>query len=560
MEFSALPIVPGKSSATKGAIGEPSVTDGKALGAGFENKLSQVKTRSGDRTSADSTSSDPSKTRRVANEATTDKPSPRKPAEQAGSKERSSDTERAADSSDADSSVDNERAAEHANSPHDKDQPADEAVAQDGAATSDEELDDAERAARDGFASEVVFELAASRFGTKTGAGEEEDSEGELDMELDVGETEGSQGGEEELGDFTHLTSGEGEEGSMGPGAQGGEADFTGLGKDGAFGAGNVGAEQAMQSGAPGAEEVKATHATDALETVLEAHAEADKGQAGQGEGVDNATQAVAAAGEKISERGAERRDEGGRGVDPAQAQSARQRGDGLGAERSQEHSQQQAGRDTDTGWKLMTDRSRANARAEQAQTESAAFAKVMKAEGAQPTQATQPQQLDVIPGLQNEKSAFEASELKPAAVRTPLTPAPLGRQVGDAVRLAIMNRGDRAVIQLRPEALGRVQVNLIREADGITARIQVETAHAQQALTSEVEQLRESFASRGVNLLEVQVELQERRADEGGSWQNEGKKNNNGNRLEDEVELSELPDTELMTPHWQPWGFEVRA
>ena len=133
-----------------------------------------------------------------------------------------------------------------------------------------------------------------------------------------------------------------------------------------------------------------------------------------------------------------------------------------------------------------------------------------------------------------------------------------ISRQVGLGLRVSFLQRGDRALIQLKPESLGKVQVDLMRTNEGITARFRVETQEAKDALGSQLPQLKNSFESRGVNLVSVQVELGDGRDPNGRTG---GEQKRRGRAVNQEISgtRSSLQDSSVENV-WSPWGFETRA
>jgi flagellar hook-length control protein FliK len=550
MEFTALPIVPGNTAANNSSTNEAPGLESQTLESSFEKKFTEVKNRSN--------SSPEENSRQVK---------AKRPPKAVGKKARAQAADsRADDSAKADANEKPQQTAVEDN-PANTDKsarPDSTAQANDSETPRDQSAQAGEYVAEGATlgeaasaqAAEVIFELAKAN-----NLSQEEAAilAGALDEGADkegvVEDAEGAGEQDEDLGDFTQLVlSDGGKEGAeVVGGLKGGEA-LNGQ-PDSPF------AEKSPTTDIPGIAAGNGDATPKGKFEGVEQSVVDGAGAAGAAEsaGVEEAlANAVGEKSNQASERGLERREEPrSQSVDPAEAKDARQRRGGqMGQERSGERSESEA----NNGWQLNTEKlkgaQRADGNAVAKNEVDTSFQKLFKTE----TSAQKPQapQLAPVEGSQAEKSSFDTLEFKPAVARNPLMPAPLGRQVSDAVRLAIMNRGDRAVLQLKPEALGRVQVDLIREAEGISARIQVENAHAHQALSNDLDQLKENFASKGVNLIDVQVELRERDTQEGHADQ-KGKKGNN-NLRGDDIELSELPDTEITAPHWQPWGFEVRA
>jgi flagellar hook-length control protein FliK len=90
-------------------------------------------------------------------------------------------------------------------------------------------------------------------------------------------------------------------------------------------------------------------------------------------------------------------------------------------------------------------------------------------------------------------------------------TPA---EQVSKVLHLSMSPRGDSVTVQLEPEHLGKVQVVLIREAQGLVANFRVETPAAHGALIAEASELRRGLEAQGIQLVRVSVELESQTPD----------------------------------------------
>jgi flagellar hook-length control protein FliK len=138
-----------------------------------------------------------------------------------------------------------------------------------------------------------------------------------------------------------------------------------------------------------------------------------------------------------------------------------------------------------------------------------------------------------------------------------PKSPPPpgVGRQIGEGVRVAFLQGGDRVTIQLKPESLGRVHVSLVREPEGLAATIRVESSEARAALVSQVAEMKESFAQKGIHLVNVEVAMDDRSAESrNGDPRRRGRQRGRGADYEIETVRTE----EKMS--WRPWGFETRV
>lgn len=74
--------------------------------------------------------------------------------------------------------------------------------------------------------------------------------------------------------------------------------------------------------------------------------------------------------------------------------------------------------------------------------------------------------------------------------------------------------RGDRLTVQLEPEHLGKVEIVLTREPQGLVANFRVESPAAQGALNAEAATLRRDLEAQGIPLVRVSVELESQTPD----------------------------------------------
>ncbi|MEW6489018.1 MAG: flagellar hook-length control protein FliK [Thermodesulfobacteriota bacterium] len=149
-------------------------------------------------------------------------------------------------------------------------------------------------------------------------------------------------------------------------------------------------------------------------------------------------------------------------------------------------------------------------------------------------------------------EGAREASGPRPQ----PAPPPP--HQVAHAVRMAVSRGGDRVTVRLEPEHLGKVEVVLAREpaGAGLTAHLRVENPQAHQALSTEMPLLRQALETRGVNLVHVQVDLDDRQA--GGERAGKGPAHRSRRGGGPQAAAGEGEDLAVRAHLWRPWGFEA--
>jgi flagellar hook-length control protein FliK len=157
---------------------------------------------------------------------------------------------------------------------------------------------------------------------------------------------------------------------------------------------------------------------------------------------------------------------------------------------------------------------------------------------------------------LHTEKGSGAGLGFESHWLRTRSAEAPV-RQVVDPVRFAVTKGGDKVTVQLQPESLGRVHVELAREAGGVSAHFRVESPQAQQALSTDLALLRQALEEKGVPLVQVHVELDQRGDREREAWLRAGTPRRRRGAREDE--LQEIDEIALRPTPWRPWGFEAR-
>ncbi|HEY3083487.1 MAG TPA: flagellar hook-length control protein FliK [Chloroflexota bacterium] len=74
------------------------------------------------------------------------------------------------------------------------------------------------------------------------------------------------------------------------------------------------------------------------------------------------------------------------------------------------------------------------------------------------------------------------------------------------AVRVGQVSGSSTVTVQLRPEALGKVTIEVERTAEGAVARVNAETAEAQRAIAGNVESVKKALAAIGVEVNRVEV------------------------------------------------------
>ncbi|MBI5017369.1 MAG: flagellar hook-length control protein FliK [Deltaproteobacteria bacterium] len=111
------------------------------------------------------------------------------------------------------------------------------------------------------------------------------------------------------------------------------------------------------------------------------------------------------------------------------------------------------------------------------------------------------------VPAARAEVAAAGAE--RAARVRGTVPPAP-AEPVIRLTHLAVGRQGDRITVHLEPESLGKVQLVVSRDGEGLVARFRVETPEAHQALVAETPMLRRELEAQGMTLVRVSVDLED--------------------------------------------------
>lgn len=150
-------------------------------------------------------------------------------------------------------------------------------------------------------------------------------------------------------------------------------------------------------------------------------------------------------------------------------------------------------------------------------------------------------------PLIQEPKAALQAED--------PRMAREIARQVKSGLSMALLKRGEHVVVKLNPEALGKVEVDLVRTSEGLTARFKVESPEARDALNAQLPEMKESIEARGVNLASVKVLLGDTGAEGFGPGREAQRRFGRGaGRFNNQNAPEETPVLES----WKPWGFEA--
>lgn len=161
-------------------------------------------------------------------------------------------------------------------------------------------------------------------------------------------------------------------------------------------------------------------------------------------------------------------------------------------------------------------------------------------------------------PALDGTRGSAETASARPGpSGQTASGPPVPAHQVAQAVRVCLARGGNRVSLQLQPESLGKVHVELARDAGGLTAHFRVETPQAHQALAGDVALLRQSLEAKGVVLVQVHVDLEDGTRQHASHGEGSRRRRRRLTGGEDDSEAVAEPS--LAARVWRPWGFETR-
>jgi flagellar hook-length control protein FliK len=107
--------------------------------------------------------------------------------------------------------------------------------------------------------------------------------------------------------------------------------------------------------------------------------------------------------------------------------------------------------------------------------------------------------------GLENKQPV----KTNAAAETAPRIPE-LIPEIADHIRAQIQNGGNEIRIQLKPEALGRIEIHAENGAQGVTARILVETAAVKNYLENNLQMLQQNLQDQGLKVAHIDFLLQD--------------------------------------------------
>lgn len=116
--------------------------------------------------------------------------------------------------------------------------------------------------------------------------------------------------------------------------------------------------------------------------------------------------------------------------------------------------------------------------------------------------------------------------------------------QIMDYMKIQLKPGMDQLQMQLHPESLGTVHIQLTSKAGEVTAQFQVQNEEVKAVLESQIVELKESLKEQGVKVEAVQVTV-ENRGFESNLWQGQGKdedaSSQHGRKAQRRIDLREL-------------------
>lgn len=115
----------------------------------------------------------------------------------------------------------------------------------------------------------------------------------------------------------------------------------------------------------------------------------------------------------------------------------------------------------------------------------------------------------EIAGGIVNQLSqAVQDTEAVPAAFQADVQQAEILQQLVDQIRVFQGNDIQRMEVQLYPEHLGKVQIQVAMKSGVMTAQITTETEIAKQAIESQLVQLKENFEQQNLKVDAVEVSV----------------------------------------------------
>jgi flagellar hook-length control protein FliK len=131
----------------------------------------------------------------------------------------------------------------------------------------------------------------------------------------------------------------------------------------------------------------------------------------------------------------------------------------------------------------------------------------------------SEPTAVDPVAGSGNPVpvSAGQTTQIPTANSPLEINPQQLVEKLGSAIHQAQEN-GGHLKIRLHPPELGTVQIEVSMRNGVLSARLEVQTAAAQQALTEHMGLLRDAIAQTGIHVDQIDVRIAEPEASDGSS------------------------------------------
>ncbi len=119
-----------------------------------------------------------------------------------------------------------------------------------------------------------------------------------------------------------------------------------------------------------------------------------------------------------------------------------------------------------------------------------------------QSAQAALPFALDQMPAPETQAPQAAPQQLPQQLAQSAVT------QTIEAIATGVQNGERTLTIQMRPEFLGRLQMQLVMSEDGLTARIRTSDPAVQSTIASEINRLQAELEDKGILIKEVEVLL----------------------------------------------------
>jgi len=159
-----------------------------------------------------------------------------------------------------------------------------------------------------------------------------------------------------------------------------------------------------------------------------------------------------------------------------------------------------------------------------------------------------------VLQNLKNQSFEPQLQQVNQTTLAWDMDTMDIMKQIMDYMKIQVKPDMSHLEMQLHPESLGTLQVNVAAKDGAVTAQFITQNEAVKAVLESQMIQLKESFAEQGVKVESIEVTVQthqfERNLDQGRGSSNQGENERKGRTRRINLNaLDGLEDREEMTP-----------